>query len=118
MEKITQQANACLVTNPNLARMVLSDAEYRAAVNNFAVARMNYGKAVERLATRSLQKSEIGNYVRHLGGPMQPDFETIYSGAIFDITTPRQVGPHLLRPYGNELQIFTYQRPSTFQTFP
>jgi hypothetical protein len=36
----------------------------------------------------------------------------------FEITTPGQVGRHLIRPYGFGLNIATYQRPTNFRVFP
>jgi len=56
----------------------------------------------------------------YVGGPSNPDFvgRSLLRGMTFDITTPRQITAHLLRPYGPGLNIITYSRPPWFITFP
>jgi hypothetical protein len=83
---------------------------------------MQYGNALERLASAEVQSSpQYSSLLAHVGGSRQPDFigRGPAAGVNFDITTPAQVGAHLARPgYGSGLNVITYQRPAGFGVFP
>jgi hypothetical protein len=103
---------------------VLSAAEYAAGQRSPAVASANYGKVVERLTALEVQGSTLHSRLfEYVSGPYQPDFigrpGSFAEGMNFDITTPRQISAHLVRPgYGLGLNVVTYDRPRTFRLFP
>ncbi|MGE0454252.1 MAG: RHS repeat domain-containing protein [Vicinamibacteria bacterium] len=119
----TAQADA-LAANPAGARSVLSLAEYQAGQRSVAVAKMNFGKAVERGVGQEIRQFQPHQQLFNIaGGPNRPDFTGVPGGPAagmnFDITTPAQVGAHLARPgYGPGLNVVTYQRPPLFTLFP
>lgn len=117
---LTRQVNAELAANPALAQTVLSPREYLAGVGSARIAAAQYGNAVERIiAARIRQDPALATVFRHVGGPSNPDF--VAFGRNFDITTETQaqVMRHMKRPgYGNDLIVLTYERPTTFTTFP
>jgi hypothetical protein len=85
------------------------------------VARMNYGKAVERLvAERINQSPALRRVFARAGGAGQPDFvgRGPIKGVNFDVTTQAAIAEHLTRPYGPGLQVATYARPYAFRVFP
>ena len=121
MQALTNAANSRLSAEPALANTVLRQAEYAAGQNSARVASMQYGNAVERMVAQDIQTSPIDrSFFHYVGGPSNPDFigRGLLRGMNFDITTPRQVTAHLLRPYGPGLNIITYSRPPWFITFP
>ena len=89
-----------------------------------SVARMNFGKAVERLTAAAVENDPVlSKVVQHLGGSYQPDFVGVASsvarGMNFDVTTVRQVAAHLSRAgYGDGLNVLTYARDAAFKLFP
>jgi hypothetical protein len=118
-QNILNRVNAQLSANPNLARTVLSSAEYQAGQNSLRIARLQYGNAVERLFWKTVDESP--RYQRmfgRVGGPNAPDgiFDT---GQMFDITTrnPFTVQLHLSRPYSPGLKLLQYDRPASFTLF-
>jgi RHS repeat-associated protein len=115
LQAITNSANKAVGASPETAARYLSKDEIQAGINHPGVARMNYGKSVERLVARNIEKSPIDNLLyKHVGGPNNPDFvgRGILNGINFEITTKAQVAKHLARPYGPNLQIATYTRQS------
>jgi hypothetical protein len=111
LQAITNSANKAVGASPETAARYLSKDEIQAGINHPGVARMNYGKSVERLVARNIEKSPIDNLLyKHVGGPNNPDFvgRGILNGINFEITTKAQVAKHLARPYGPNLQIATY----------
>ena len=118
----TAQADA-LAANPSLARTVLSRREYLGAQRSEALARLQYGNAVERLVAEEIAGSPLHSRLfERFGGPNNPDFSPRgvlrLFGEAFDITTPGQIPEHLTRPYGPGLNFATYQRPPSFKLFP
>src|SRR5699024_2667327 len=116
LQNLTDQVNRNLASNLPAATTVLSDAEIIAAGASRGVARMQYGNAVERLVARENRADPLlRTLLKHTHGP-GPDFEGVghLQGQIFDITTPAQVPAHLARPYGQGLNVITYQRPAGF----
>lgn len=123
LQNMTNTANDMLKADPTIAKTVLSQAEYAAGQAKSSVAKMNWGKAVERLVANQIEKSkELHQQIlKHVGGPKKPDFigKGPALGKNFDITTPAAVTKHLRRPlYGNGLNVVTYIRPPTFVVFP
>jgi hypothetical protein len=88
--------------------------EQGAAAGHRGIAIAQYGNALERLVAREIRDdSLLQSIFRHNTGN-GPDFfgQGTLQGQIFDITTPRQVRAHLARPYGQGLNIITYERPA------
>jgi RHS repeat-associated protein len=124
LQQVATQEAAQLAADLERARLVLSRPELQAARLRPDVARLSYGKAVERLVSRKIRGDPL---LRTLFDPAGigrrgPDILGIgpAHGLRFDITTasPRAVAAHLARPYGQNLIIITYERPSTFTVFP
>jgi hypothetical protein len=117
-QEILDEVSAKLAANPGLAKKVLSEAEYAAGQNSVGVARMQYGNAIERLFWEHIENSGQSRFFQRLGGASKAD--GIVNGQLFDITTtnPITVQRHFARPYGEGLQLFKYERPSTFTLFP
>jgi RHS repeat-associated protein len=120
MQRLTNSANEQLAANPGIAHEVLTPLEYSAGQTRTDVARMGYGKAVERLVRDTIEDSFLTNMFEHVGGPNKSDFigRGIFTGLQFDITTPAAVASHMARPYGQELIILPYNRPLWFSKFP
>ncbi len=123
LQNATNDWNGQLGANPSLARTVLSPPEYAAGQNSIAVARMQYGNAVERLVAREMGDPLGQRLVRYTGGPgsgSMPDFVGVgpAQGQMFDITTPGQVASKAGKWYGPSLTAPTYVRPITFRVFP
>ncbi len=68
LQGATDSANRGLAANPSVAQEVLSLKEYAAGQSNPAVARMEYGNAVERLAGQQIENSPLKYLYRHVGG--------------------------------------------------
>jgi hypothetical protein len=123
LQNATDYLNGQLAANPSLAKQVLSPAEYAAGQNSIAVARMQYGNAVERLVAEAMD-DDLGNQiVQYTGGPgggSMPDFVGVgpAQGQMFDITTPGQVASKAGKWYGPNLITPTYVRPPGFTAFP
>jgi RHS repeat-associated protein len=117
LQNLTNQQNALLAADISRAGTVLREAEIRAAAGNVGIAKAQYGNAVERLVAGEIEADPVGlgSLFRHNTGK-GPDFfgRGTLQGQIFDITTPGQVGRHLARPYGQNLNIITYDRPAGF----
>jgi hypothetical protein len=122
LQVVTDVQNAALAANPRIAQTVLSPAEYAAASRRPWLARMQYGNAVERLVAQEVnQSSRTSTWLRHVGGPNNPDFvgSGRLSGMNFDITTEAAREAHYARPgYGYGLNVIPYERPATFSLFP
>ena len=123
LQRLTTSANAGLGQNPALAQGVLSRPEYMAGQANPAVARMLYGRAVERTVAMEIEESCIlGSLFNYTGSRPGPDFvgKSLFGGLSFDITTntPRAIAGHLGRPYGQGLILLLYTRPPNFRVFP
>ena len=122
LQQLTDQAVAELQANPSLAKGLMSPGSYAQLVNNTNLAAASFGKAVERqLAVLVENDPELFDIATHTGrsqGPngqfiSSPDFKVNEGGitTIYDVTTPGQVGAHVVR-YGNQEVIFlTYTRP-------
>lgn len=64
-------------------------------MRSLAVAKLNWGKAVERLAAQEVRDSpSLRSMFRHVGGPHRPDFVGVgnFEGMTFDITTSGDTG--------------------------
>ena len=123
LQNVTDQVAAKLAANPALAKTVLSRPEYWLAQRLPWFAKMKYGKAVEMLAARDIEKTPgLDSLFKHLGGPMKPDFVGVgaLEGMRFDITTVAGAASHYGRPLyrGPGLTIITYERAATFTVFP
>jgi RHS repeat-associated protein len=123
MQRLTTSANASLGQNPGSARTVLTRPEYMAGQAKPAVARMQYGHAVERTVAETVGESPIlSGLFKPVSGPGNPDFvgRSLFSGLEFDVTTntSRSVAEHLGRPYGQGLILLLYTRPPGFTVFP
>jgi RHS repeat-associated protein len=121
LQRATNRANTALHDDILVAQDVLSEAEYTAGQNHEGVARMNYGKAVERGTADVIDDSRIlGDLFEHVGGPGKPDFigKGLFKGLNFDVTTKAAIPAHQIRPYGPGLIFSTYSRPAGFTTFP
>lgn len=122
LQSMTRSANRKLAANPQLAQAVLHRGEYLAAQSTPAIARMQYGNAVERMVAQRVEHTPFNYFFEYVGGPSNPDFigKGIFSGITFDITSnsPRSIASHLTRSYGDGLILLTYVRPSNFRVFP
>jgi hypothetical protein len=122
LQNITTSANAELAANPTLAKTLLSDAQYANGQSAPWLANMEYGNAVHRLVGQRIGQSPLHQQLFGVNRGAGPDFlgRGGANGLIFDITTtnPLTIQRHFARPYGDELQICTYQRPLSFETFP
>lgn len=104
-----------------MMKSVLTDPQIRASQASEAVARMNYGNAVEKMVRNTINSDPLHSQVlRHVGGPSRPDFVGLggAAGARFDITTPLAWPAHQARSYGPGLVPVFYKRPSTFTRLP
>jgi len=114
LKRLTDEEYSALTADLSRARLVLSPAEVEASVNPL-VARMNFGKSLERLvAMRIGEDHELKLLFKHVGRNRNSfDFLGIgrFQGLKFDITTPGQAAKHLLRPYGEGLLIIEYMPP-------
>ncbi|MCP4591368.1 MAG: hypothetical protein GY842_11525 [bacterium] len=121
---MTTAQNAKLAANPALAETVLSPREYRVGQRFAGVARMNYGKAIERMVREEIFSDPLLDQLFNPAGigARGPDVlgKGPTAGLMFDITTshPRTIAEHLARPYGQDLVIITYDRPTSFVVFP
>ena len=85
---------------------------------------MQRGNAIENWVAQHIKSSpELhGQLFRRAGGPGRPDFfgQGFAHGINLEVTTtnPITIQRHLARPYGQGLQMCTYQRSGTFVTFP
>jgi hypothetical protein len=116
LQNLTNQVNTDFIANPRLATSVLSKAELDASIVT-GVARLQYGRAIEKLVARRIDSDPVlKSLYEHVGGPNNPDFigKGLFQGSIFDITTPGQVPAHLARPYGQGLNTIIYQRAGGF----
>lgn len=114
LKQLTNEEYNALIANMPGARTVLSQREIIASANS-SVARMNFGKAVERLvAARIEQDPNLKTLFKYVGKQKNTfDFLGIgrFEGLKFDITTPGQTAKHLARPYGEGLIIIDYISP-------
>jgi len=97
LQNIIHQVNTNLVNDPSLINNVLSQAEIAAAQSSSAIARMQYGNALERLVARRIATSDVySSMFQYVGGPGNPDFVGLGSaaGMNFDLTTTRR-SPHI-----------------------
>jgi RHS repeat-associated protein len=124
LQRLTAQESTKLAEDLSRALTVLQPRELAAAQARPDVARLFYGKAVERLVARGIRRDPL---LRTLFDPSGigrrgPDVFGIGSaqGLRYDITTanPRAIAEHLRRPYGRGLIIITYERPVDFVVFP
>jgi len=103
LQKVTNKVNNELSANPGIAKQVLSRNQYNAGKTYPAVARLQYGNAVEEMAARQIGGNSILSHLfEHVGGPGNPDFigTGLFKGMNFDITTntPQSIVSHLARP--------------------
>ena len=124
LQRLTTQVNAQLGTDLRLGTGVLTRPERFAAQARPDVGRLFYGKGVERLVARDIQRDPLLRTIFDPSGIGRrgPDILGIgpAQGSRFEITTanPRTIAEHLARPYGRGLIIVTYDRPPTFTVFP
>jgi hypothetical protein len=114
LQNLTNQQNALLCADLSRATTVLTYEEQLAAAGSPWVARMQYGNALERLVGREIRSDPLLDSIFQWNRGRGPDFmgRGLLQGQTYDITTPRQVGAHLARPYGQGLNVITYQRAS------
>ncbi|WP_415952536.1 DNRLRE domain-containing protein [Streptomyces sp. KLOTTS4A1] len=111
MQRVTNRVNEEFRKNPDQYLDELTDAERAAAVENPFLARMNYGKAMERAVARD---PDIANHFEHVGGAGRPDFVflTRSGGQVenYELTTNSTAAAlsHLPRPYVDPLTYVTY----------
>ncbi len=115
LKRVTDEEYNALTANMTRAQLVLSRKEVLASVNP-KVARLNFGKAIERLVERRIKNDpELKLLFRHVGRNSRSfDFLGVgrFEGLKFDITTPGQVARHRARPYGDGLLIIEYTPPT------
>lgn len=114
LQRVTDEEYNALIADMTRAQIVLSRKEVLASVNP-KVARLSFGKAIERLVERRIKNDpELNLLFRHVGRNSKSfDFLGIgrFEGLKLDITTPGQVAKHLARPYGEGLLIIEYLPP-------
>ena len=106
------RVNAQLRSNPELARSVLSEPEINAMADKPWLQKIMYGNALERLVAEDIESSpDMRSLFEHVGGPNNPDFRGVgdAQGLFFDITTTKQIIPHLNRPYGPNTVVTPYE---------
>lgn len=124
LQNLTDEVNAALAADLSSARGFLSPPEYRAGQRYSGIATMQYGHALERMVGERIVSNPSLDALftpRGIGG-RGPDIvgKGAFRGLQFDITTtnPRTIMEHLGRPYGKEIMIITYERPSDFLLLP
>ena len=115
LQYLTSQVNQKLAGNLSLAKTVLNPAELDATIVP-GVARLQYGRALEKLVAREIADDPLLKSIYRYNRGAGPDFFGTgpLQGQIFDISTPGQVPAHLARPYGQGLNVITYERPAGF----
>ncbi|MCL4806706.1 MAG: hypothetical protein KJ062_02755 [Thermoanaerobaculia bacterium] len=117
LQTLTDEIVSDFAADPNRVLAMLMPEEIKKGTDP-RIARMNFGKAVERrLRDRVAQDPVYGQMFQHVGGANQPDFvgkpgcETF--GKMYEVTTAtsRSVRDHLGRPYGPGLEFVLYDRP-------
>jgi hypothetical protein len=123
LQRVTDAENDTLGANPGLARQYLSPRDYLNGQRNPALARANYGKALENMVAARVRNSRVlSSKFRRVGNADNPDFvgRGIFSGINYDIfsNNARQIASHGARWYGPGLQSARYFRPGNFYLFP
>ena len=79
-----------------------------------------FGSAVERALARRIGSDDaLKAGFEHWGGRNRPDFGGlgVYSGHMFELTTPAAISEHATRWYGWMSEYVTYQRPDDYLFF-
>ncbi len=124
LQRIVTNETASLAADFSRAKSVFRLREHLAGTVPSRLNPARFGQAVERLVGLEIRGDPL---LRRLFDPAGisrrgPDIVGIgpFAGLTFDITTSssRAIAQHLARPYGQNLIIITYDRPTTFTVFP
>lgn len=124
LQRLATQESAKLAADLSRAKLVLSLREYGAGTVPSRLNPARFGQALERLIAIEIRENPLlRTSIDPVGvGRRGPDILGIgpAQGLRFDITTasPRVIAEHLARPYGQNLILITYERPTTFTVFP
>lgn len=123
LQGVTDRAVAELAADPSIARRLMSPGSYNHLVEGTRLAPASYGKAVERLSARIIEKDpDLSSILSYQSRPFRstPDFigHEGYNMRPLDITTAGSTANHAARPYGSYTEIVTHPGLPSNLVFP
>ena len=123
LQGVTDRAVAELAADPSIARRLMSPGSYNHLVEGTRLAPASYGKAVERLSARIIEKDPaLSSILSYQSRPFRstPDFigHEGYNMRSLDITTAGSTANHAARPYGSYTEIVTHPGLPSNLVFP